>query len=160
MTFKQVVRLISVGLILVIVTSMIVIVLPDEYILQSRNKVDIDKIDIDSFKLDFNMDNAIENLKSALEDVDARIRRDQAKRKALKKLIRLEEGEAAPQQKALEPEKKEKRPAAKEPEPKKEPPKEPFEIPFEGYRFIHFVTKNGYLFSIKIRFQTVANCFM
>jgi len=86
----------------------------------------------------------IEGLKSALEEIDARIKRDQAKRKALKKLIKLEEGEAAPQTGVPKTEEKGevaevRKGTQKYSEPKKPTPKPmPFDIPFEGHRFIFF----------------------
>lgn len=71
MNFKQIIRLISMGLILVIVASMTVIVLPDEFISQSRSKTSPDGIRLESLKSDFDidfdlsLDFALERLKSA-----------------------------------------------------------------------------------------------
>ncbi len=67
MTFKQFIRLISVGLILVIVTSMIVLVLPENYITQSRNEVSLDKIDLKSFRLEFDSDNLLSGLLDSIK---------------------------------------------------------------------------------------------
>ena len=82
----------------------------------------------------------IEGLKSALEEIDARIKRDQVKRKTLKKLIKLEEGEAAPQVEVTQKvEDKEPEPELSRKMPKGSAPKgRVFEIPFEGHRFIFF----------------------
>lgn len=89
MRFKQIIRLISMGLIFVILSSMIVIVLPDEYTTESRSDVSV--IDLQAYKPNLSMNDFSKWIKKNWSNLSKGLNKTPDIREILVEIIDTEE---------------------------------------------------------------------